>query len=93
MNLIILLPEKIEIICISTDDWEQWKGWSLQIHAVKVRMLPQGKRTEGYKSPRYEYNEEDIDYIFSSEDYTLSFTDKIEIITQRLMKRYSALST
>jgi pilus assembly protein CpaF len=49
------------------------------------------RESEGYKSLRYEYNEEDIDYIFSSEDYTLSFTDKIEIITQRLYEEIFGL--
>jgi len=46
---------------------------------------------EDYESRRYEYNEEDIDYIYNNDNYQLSFTDKIEIITQRLYEEIFGL--
>lgn len=49
------------------------------------------RESEGYRSLRYEYNEEDIDYIYKNEEYALSFTDKIEIITQRLYEEIFGL--
>jgi pilus assembly protein CpaF len=49
------------------------------------------RESEGYNSLRYEYDEEDIDYIYKSENYALSFADKIEIITQRLYEEIFGL--
>ncbi len=44
-----------------------------------------------YESLRYEYNAEDIDYIYRNEAYALSFLDKVEIITQRLYEELFGL--
>jgi len=49
------------------------------------------REAAGYRSLRYEYDEADIDYIYNNEDYVLSFSDKIEIITQRLYEEIFGL--
>jgi len=49
------------------------------------------REAEGYRSLRHEYDEADIDYIYNNEDYELSFSDKIEIITQRLYEEIFGL--
>ena len=49
------------------------------------------REAEGYRSLRHEYDEADIDYIYNDENYELSFSDKIEIITQRLYEEIFGL--
>lgn len=49
------------------------------------------RRSEYYSSERYEYDKTDIDYIFQCENYSLSFKDKVEIITQRLYEEIFGL--
>lgn len=44
-----------------------------------------------YKSAGYEYTEEDVDRIFFSEEYSLSFADKVEIVTQRVYEEVFGL--
>lgn len=49
------------------------------------------RESDFYESLRYEYNAEDIDYIYRTEAYALSFLDKVEIITQRLYEELFGL--
>lgn len=57
----------------------------------KYECCSKSREEEGYESLRYEYNEADIDYIYKKEDYILSFTDKVEIVTQRLYEEIFGL--
>lgn len=49
------------------------------------------REAEGYKSLRYEYSKEDIENIYKKEEYTLSFINKVEIVTQRLYEEIFGL--
>lgn len=49
------------------------------------------RASEDYESCRFEYSAKDIGDIYTCEGYALSFTDKIEIITQRLYEEIFGL--
>jgi len=49
------------------------------------------RKSEGYSSERYEYDEKDIEYIFQCENYSPDFKDKVNIITQRLYEEIFGL--
>ncbi len=58
---------------------------------IKYPCYSKTRESEGYESLRYEYSKEDIEYIYNCENYILTFTDKIEIITQRLYEEIFGL--
>lgn len=57
----------------------------------KYGCFSKAREEEGYRSLRYECSAEDIEQIYNSEGYMLSFTDKIEIVTQRLYEEIFGL--
>lgn len=57
----------------------------------KYSCCSKAREEEGYESRRYEYSEKDISDIYKREDYMLSFTDKLEIVTQRLYEEIFGL--
>ncbi len=49
------------------------------------------RTADGYESLRYEYNDKDIGDIYDTEEYKLSFIEKVEIVTQRLYEEIFGL--
>ena len=91
MNLIIF-REKFEIILYKNrTTGNSGRDGAFKSILSRYECCCKVRESEGFKSIRYEYNEEDIDYIFRNEDFVLSFTDKIEIITQRLYEEIFGL--
>jgi len=58
---------------------------------AKYQCCSKTRESEEYESNRYEYSGDDIEYIYNCENYILTFTDKIEIITQRLYEEIFGL--
>lgn len=84
--------EKFEIILYKNSTIEKnGRDGAFKSLLSKYECCSKVREAEGYESLRYEYSEDDIDYIYNSEDYLLSFTDKIEIVTQRLYEEIFGL--
>ena len=84
--------EKFEIILyMNRRALSSGRDGALKSILSKYPYCSKTRESEGYRSLRYEYNEADIDYIYDNEGYTLSFADKIEIITQRLYEEIFGL--
>ncbi|MDD4503376.1 MAG: hypothetical protein PHS15_00950, partial [Clostridiaceae bacterium] len=77
--------ERFEIILYKNRSTEKnERDGAFKVILSRYPCCDKTREAEGYESLRYEYNEEDIENIYNSEDYELSFTDRIEIVTQRL---------
>jgi pilus assembly protein CpaF len=84
--------EKFEIILYKNSIAESnSRDGAFKCLLAKYPCFSKTRVSEGYESLRYEYSEYDIEYIYNCENYMLSFTDKIEIITQRLYEEIFGL--
>jgi len=84
--------EKFEIILYKNSTGEsRGRDGAFKSILSKYACCCKTRETGDYESRRYEYSEEDIEYIYNNEGYVLSFTDKIEIITQRLYEEIFGL--
>lgn len=57
----------------------------------KYACCSKSRESACYESRRYEYSQADIEDIYDRENYEFSFTDKLEIITQRLYEEIFGL--
>lgn len=86
--------EKFEIILYKNRTTEKnGRDGSFKAILSRYPCCSKIRESEGYESLRYEYNEEDIENIYKNEGYTLSFTDKVEIISQRLYEEIFGLKS
>lgn len=84
--------EKFEIILYKNSKIESSsRDGAFKSLLTKYACFSKIRESESYESLRYEYDGNDIEYIYNCENYTLSFTDKIEIITQRLYEEIFGL--
>ncbi|MHB1393968.1 MAG: ATPase, T2SS/T4P/T4SS family [Clostridia bacterium] len=84
--------EKFEIILYKNSTTEsKGRDGAFKNLMTKYACCSKTRESEGYESLRYEYSGDDIEYIYNCENYMLSFTDKIEIITQRLYEEIFGL--
>lgn len=84
--------EKFEIILHMNRRTEKnGRNGSFKAFLSRCPCCVKTRRPGGYESVRYEYNGEDIDNIYENENYMLSYTDKIEIVTQRLYEEIFGL--
>lgn len=85
--------EKFEIILYKNSVTESnSRDGAFKSLLSKYACCKKTREAEGYESLRNEYSEDDIEYIYKNEDYMLSFTDKIEIVTQRLYEEIFGLN-
>lgn len=84
--------EKFEIILYKNRTVEKnGRDGAFKVILSRYPCCDKTREAENYKSLRYEYNEEDIENIYRNEGYMLSFTDKIEIVTQRVYEEIFGL--
>ncbi len=84
--------EKFEIILFkNSSTGSNGRNGAFKSLLSKYACCSKARETEGYESLRYEYNEDDIERIYENENYLLSFTDKVEIVTQRLYEEIFGL--
>lgn len=84
--------EKFEIILYKNSIIESnGRDGAFKCLIAKYQCCSKTRESEEYESHRYEYSGDDIEYIYNCENYILTFTDKIEIITQRLYEEIFGL--
>lgn len=60
---------------------------------IKKYDLARLKYVEGESKPSYVITEKEINYIYEKEDFELEFSDKLNILTQRIYQHYKGYST
>lgn len=84
--------EKFEIILYKNHVTEaNGRDGALKAITVRYPFCEKVREAKGYSSRRYEYDDRDIDNIYKYESYQLTFTDKLEVITQRLYEEIFGL--
>lgn len=84
--------EKFEIILHKNKTIEKdGRDGAFKKFLSKYELYDKTRENDCYESLRYEYNYQDIDFIYNSENNTLSFMDKMEVVTQRLYEEIFGL--
>ena len=68
-------------------------GYEALTEMIKKYNLDVLKYVEGEAKPSYVITEQEIDDIYEKENVTLSFTDKLSIVVQRIYQHYKGYST
>lgn len=89
---ILTAREKFEIILYKNSVMEtNGRDGAFKKLLDKYECCGKTRKSENYESLRYEYDTEDIEYMYKNENYALSYTDKVDIITQRLYEEIFGL--
>ncbi len=84
--------EKFSIL-LHVLDSKEGKGRSSAFNSLMQRyeFFSKQRSNADYTSVRYEYSQEDIDFIFKNENISLSFMDKMDIIVQLVYEKIFGL--
>ena len=87
----ILTPQdKFDILLYT---YKKEFGYEALTEIIKKYELAELKYVEGETKPCYVITEEEIDEIFDKENLALSFSDKLNIVVQRIYQKYKGYSS
>ena len=87
----ILTPQdKFDILLYT---YKKEFGYEALTEIIKKYELAELKYVEGETKPCYVITEEEIEEIFDKENLALSFTDKLNIVVQRIYQKYKGYSS